>query len=131
MPLSQRIILFLGAGVTFLYFISGIRKNRLKINHSIFWIVFGLILLALACVPGALFWLSALLGFQSPSNLVYLIVIFLLVIKLFTTTVRLSRLSEQVTALAQSAAIDRLEREDEKKKARADTVDQKTGEEMR
>lgn len=121
MPLSQRIMLILGSVLTFLYFISGIRKNRLKINHSIFWIVFGLVLLVLACVPKALFWLSGILGFQSPSNLVYLIVIFLLVLKLFTTTVRLSRLSEQVTALTQAMAIAQLDREDQEKKAKEES----------
>lgn len=121
MPLSQRIMLILGSMLTFLYFISGIRKNRLKINHSIFWIVFGLILLALACAPKALFWLSGILGFQSPSNLVYLIVIFLLVLKLFTTTVRLSRLNEQVTALTQAMAIAQLDQEDQEKKAKEES----------
>lgn len=112
MPFTQRVLLILGALLTFLYFISGIRRNRMKINHSIFWIVFGLVLLVLAFVPGALFGLSRLLKFQSPSNLVYLIVIFLLMLKLFTTTLRLSRLSEQVTALTQAMAIRNLEEEE-------------------
>lgn len=121
MPSSQRIMLILGSILTFLYFISGIRKNRMKINHSIFWIVFGLVLLLLACVPNAFFWLSILLGFQSPSNLVYLIVIFLLVLKLFTTTLRLSRLNEQVTALTQAMAITQLEQEDKEKEVQEES----------
>lgn len=111
MPLSQRIILILGSFVTLQFFIRGIRKNRLKIDHSIFWVVFGLLLLVFACVPGVLIWFSDLIGFQSPSNLVYIIVVFLLVLKLFTTTVRLSRLSEQVTSLTQELAIYRLDAE--------------------
>lgn len=115
MPLSQRILLIAGSFLTLRYFIGGIRKNRLKIDHSIFWVVFGLALLVLACVPRAFFWLSAKLGFQSPSNLVYLIVMFLLVVKLFTTTVRLSKLSEQVTSLTQELALYRLETEKQQK----------------
>lgn len=120
MPISQRVVLILGALLTFIYFISGIRKNRMKINHSIFWIVFGLVLLLLAFVPGALFGLSKLLGFQSPSNLVYLIVIFLLMLKLFTTTLRLSRLSEQVAALTQEMAIRKLEEEESARQDKAE-----------
>lgn len=112
MPLSQRIILILGALITLQYFIRGIRKNRLKIDHSIFWTVFGLVLLLLACVPNVFFWISRVLGFQSPANMVYLVVVFLLVMKLFTTTVRLSRLSEQVASLTQELAIYRLEAEE-------------------
>lgn len=113
MPFSQRILLILGSFVTLQFFIRGIRKNRLKIDHSIFWTVFGLVLLVLACVPNVFFWISRVLGFQSPSNLVYIIVVFLLVLKLFTTTVRLSKLSEQVASLTQELAIYRLETEEQ------------------
>ena len=120
MPFSQRIVLILGCLVTLLYFVSGIRKNRLKINHSIFWMVFGLVLLLLACIPSALFRLSAALGFQSPSNLVYVVVIFLLVLKLFTTTARLSKLNEQVTTLTQMLAIHQLEAEENQRGAEED-----------
>ncbi len=105
MALSQRIFLIIGSLATLLYFVSNIRKGRLKINHAIFWVFFGVILLLLACVPSGFFWISRLLGFQAPANLVYLVVIFLLTIKLFTTTMRLSKLSEQVTALTQAIAI--------------------------
>lgn len=108
MPLSQRLFLILGSVATLLYFVSRIRKGKLKINHSIFWVVFGFALLILACIPGVVFRISAFLGFQSPSNLVYLIVIFLLVIKLFTMTMRISKLSEQVNALTQAVAIYQL-----------------------
>ena len=111
MALSQRIFLIIGSFATLLYFISSIRKSKLKINHSIFWVLFGIVLLLLACVPRGFFWISTLIGFQSPSNLIYLIVIFLLTVKLFTTTMRLSKLSEQVSALSQEIAITRLESE--------------------
>jgi len=94
------------------YFIRKIRRSKIKINHSIFWMVFGLILLSLAAIPESFFWISYLLGFQSPANLLYVLVIFLMVIKLFTTTMRLSKLSEQVEALAQELAIYQLDRQD-------------------
>lgn len=109
MPFSQRIFLILGSVMTLLYFVSRIRKSKIKINHSIFWVVFGFALLILALVPDSVFWISSLLGFQSPTNLIYLIVIFLLVVKLFTTTMRLSKLSEQVAALTQALAIYQLD----------------------
>lgn len=111
MPFIQRIFLILGSIATLVYFISKIRKSKLKINHSIFWVVFGLVLLLLALIPDGVFWISGVLGFQSPSNLIYLIVIFLLTVKLFTTTMRISKLNEQVTALTQALAIHQMEEE--------------------
>ena len=115
MPFVQRIFLITGALATLVYFIRKIRRSKIKINHSIFWMVFGLILLFLAAIPESLFWISYLLGFQSPVNLLYVLVIFLLVVKLFTTTMRLSKLSEQVEALAQELAIYQLDRQDAEK----------------
>jgi len=112
MPFVQRIFLITGALSTLVYFIRKIRRSKIKINHSIFWMVFGLILLSLAAIPESFFWISYLLGFQSPANLLYVLVIFLMVIKLFTTTMRLSKLSEQVEALAQELAIYQLDRQD-------------------
>lgn len=115
MPFVQRIFLVVGAFATLVYFIRKIRRSKIKINHSIFWMVFGLILLFLAAIPESLFWISYLLGFQSPVNLLYVLVIFLMVIKLFTTTMRLSKLSEQVEALTQELAIYQLDRQDAEK----------------
>lgn len=115
MPFVQRIFLITGALATLVYFIRKIRRSKIKINHSIFWMVFGLILLSLAAIPESFFWISYLLGFQSPANLLYVLVIFLLVVKLFTTTMRLSKLSEQVEALAQELAIYQLDRQDAEK----------------
>lgn len=117
MPFSQRIFLIIGSLATLIYFISNIRKSKLKINHSIFWAVFGIVLLLLALIPDGVFWVANLLGFQSPSNLIYLIVIFLLTVKLFTTTMRLSRLSEQVTALTQTLALEQMKAEKAKEES--------------
>lgn len=122
MPFIQRIFLILGSIATLVYFISKIRKRKLKINHSIFWVVFGLVLLLLALIPDGVFWISGVLGFQSPSNLIYLIVIFLLTVKLFTTTMRISKLSEQVTALTHALAIQQLKAEDAEKKTMDDST---------
>ena len=116
MPFIQRLFLIAGSLATLVYFIRKIRKSKLRINHSIFWMVFGLLLLYLAVVPESLFWVSYLLGFQSPVNLLYVLVIFSLVVKLFTTTMRLSKLSEQVESLAQELAIYQLDRQDAEEK---------------
>ena len=116
MPFVQRLFLIAGSLATLVYFIRKIRKSKLKINHSIFWMVFGLALLFFAVIPESLFWVSYLLGFQSAANLVYVVVIFSLVVKLFTTTMRLSKLSEQVESLAQELAIYQLDRQDAEEK---------------
>lgn len=111
MPLIQRFFLLLGSVATLAYFVSRIRKSKIKINHAIFWVVFGFVLMVLALVPGVVVRVSKALGFQSPANLVYLIIIFLLIVKLFVTTTRLSKMNEQIATLTQALALQQLETE--------------------
>lgn len=127
MSLSLRFLLLLGSAATLFYFTRSIRKSRLKINHAIFWIVFGLMLMVLAVIPEGIYWLSWLLGFQSPVNLVYVAVIFLLILKLFTTTVKLSRLSEQVAALTQEVALAKLDADQKAKDTNKELSEQVHG----
>ena len=49
--------------------------------------------------------LAALMGVMSAANLVFLIVIFLLIIKLFLMDQRISRLQRQMTETAQTVAM--------------------------
>ena len=111
MAIQFRLLLIAGSFFTFLFFLNNIKKSRLKISHSIFWIVFGLVLLALALVPEGIIQVSKLLGIQSPANLVYVVIIFMMIIKMFTNTLKMSKMSEQITALTQELAIYKLEAE--------------------
>ena len=105
MSLFLRLFLVAGSLGTLVFFVSKIRKSKLKINHSIFWIVFGFLIFFLACVPNSVFLISEWLGFHAPVNMVYLIIIFLLMIKQFTNTLRISKMNEQIAVLTQALAI--------------------------
>ena len=74
--------------------------------------------------PGIVSWIAHALGFISAVNMVFLVVIFILIVKLFFNTLQISALENKVDSLAQQIAIDRKIdndiREEEKK-------DNKTG----
>lgn len=59
--------------------------------------------------------ISEFLGFKSTVNMVYLIVIFVLIVKLFYNTIQISALENKVDSLAQQIAIDRKIDAEEKK----------------
>ncbi|MDR1183173.1 MAG: DUF2304 domain-containing protein [Coriobacteriales bacterium] len=105
MPLVLRVILFAGALLTFIYFIYQIRKKRLQIDYSLFWILFSIVLLVVALFPGIITYTSGFLGIESPANLVFLAVNFLLILRLFSVTLKLSRSNEQITQLVQRLAL--------------------------
>lgn len=108
MGIELRIFLLVGAILTLVYFLRQISKNRLQIDFAIFWSLFAGFLLLMGLFPRGVLWAAKLFGFESPANMVYLVVIFVLMVKLFTNTIKLSKLNRQVSDLAQHIAIREL-----------------------
>lgn len=106
MTLQMRLLLFVGAVGTLAYIMKKIRKNRLEIDYSIFWILFSGILVLVSIFPGIITWAAGLLGFISPANMVFLLIIFLLILKLFSMTIKLSVLENKIKLLTQHIAIE-------------------------
>lgn len=92
-----------------------IRQAKLKIEYTIFWVVFATLLVIMGIFPGLFYWISAVIGFQSPISMVFLMIIFVLIVKMFFMTIQISQLENKVDALAQQIAIDRKIDHDEKK----------------
>lgn len=111
--LILRCLLVLGSLVTAAFVLRRVRKAQVQIEDTIFWLGFSALLLLLSIFPRAAFWLSRALGFQSPINLVYLIIIFVLLVKQFFMTIRISQMDSKLRSLAQKVALneEKIERE--------------------
>lgn len=107
MPLGLRLFLIAGSLLTAVYVLSKIRKNRMSMETSIFWILFSLVLVLLGIFPDIAGWFAGLLGVQSTVNLVYLVIIFLLLVKVFIQDQREARLERQMARLVQTVALER------------------------
>lgn len=112
MTTGMRIFLIAGSVLSCAYVLRRIRKSKMKTEDSIFWIFFSAILVVLGVFPGIANWFAKLLGVQSTVNLVYLIVIFLLVIRVFMQDQKTAKTEAQLVHLTQTYAIDRKENED-------------------
>ena len=102
-----RILLFLGSVVVFTIISLCIRKRRIQLKDGIFWVAFGFLLILVSVFPVLAVWASSILGIQSPSNCVFLILIFLLGCHQFFLTIRISRLEIKNNQLVQNIAIYR------------------------
>ena len=78
-----RVCLVFGSLITATYILRRVRLAKVQIEDTIFWLLFSGILLILAIFPGIAYWAAYLLGFQSPINFVYIVIIFLLLAKQF------------------------------------------------
>ena len=107
MSTAMRLLLIVGSLLTALYVLQRVRKSRMRTEDSVFWLVFSLILVLMGLLPNLVTRLASAVGVMSAANLVFLIVIFLLIIKLFLMDQRISALQRQVTDTAQVVAIRR------------------------
>lgn len=105
MSIPLRIILLAGAVATFLFIFSKIRSNKMLISHTVFWSLFAIGLVVLGVFPGIAIWAAGLLGFESTANFVFLVMIFLLIVKLFTSTVKIAKLDHKMTELSEHIAL--------------------------
>ena len=116
MSQTFRILLFIAAFFAFFFMIHNIRKSKFVIGDSIFWFFFSLLLVLLAVYPEMAYYVTRQLGIQSASNLVYLIIIGLLVIRVFQMDLRISDLSAKLKSLVQNTAIHEAEIRENKTK---------------
>lgn len=86
-----------------------VRQRRLRERYAVFWMVLGLALLAVGMFPGATEEVAATLGFELPSNLVFLISIIILFALAVQAGVEIAGLQRDVRTLAEEVAILRLE----------------------
>ncbi|MDR2491905.1 MAG: DUF2304 domain-containing protein [Coriobacteriales bacterium] len=105
LPIALRALLILGAVGILVYFIAQIRARRLQIDYAVFWVLFSVLLVFFAALPDVLVMVSHLLGFASAANLVFVLVIFLLILRLFSVNRRLSRSEQRIEDLTQRLAL--------------------------
>jgi len=107
MSIILRVLLIVGALLLMAFMLKRIRQSKLKIEYTIFWIVFSGILVLMGIFPKVFYWISGLIGFQSPINMIYLVIIFVLIVKMFFMTIQISQLENKIDSLTQQVAIDR------------------------
>ena len=109
-----RVCLIVGSLITAVYVLRRVRHAKIQIEDTIFWLLFSGVLLILAIFPGIAYWASRLLGFQSPINFVYIVVIFLLLVKQFLLSIRISQLDSRLRILTEQVALNQEKQEREK-----------------
>lgn len=107
-----RLFLLFGALCSMGFMLRKIRKNKIKIDDSIFWIIFSAILVLLALFPSITEFAAVKMGVMSPVNLLYLIMHFIVIVLLFHHTVQISKLEEKIKELTQQLALEKKRNED-------------------
>lgn len=105
MPPIQRAAL-LAASICFLAFvILMVRKNRISMKYSLLWIVLGCAGILAAALPGWVFAISGLLGFEEPVNFLTVACIFYLMAVAFACVSIASGQSARIRGLIQDVSL--------------------------
>lgn len=105
MSMTLRVALILVSFLTCGWVLQNIRKSKVKIEDSVFWLLFSAFLLVISIFPQLVSWGAQITGVMSPSNFIFLAVIFILIVKVFRMSVRISQLENKIQSLVQTIAI--------------------------
>ena len=87
------------------FVIRQIRKNKIEIGESLFWIVMSIVLVIVSIIPQIPEFFARLLGIQSPSNFVFLVAIFFTMMKLFSQSIEVAKQKQKLKSLIENVAL--------------------------
>ena len=114
MTLVLRILLLIGALFAMGIVINSVRKSKIRISDSVYWVVSAGILILFALIPQLAYFFSGLFGFMSPANFVLMLVIVMILIRLFHQSCAISKLTYKVEQLSAELALRDKDARDEK-----------------
>lgn len=100
-----RIVLLFAAAFSALWIIYRIRKAKVRLEDTLFWIATAFILLILGLFPQVSYFAAQILGIQSPSNFIFFAMICLLFEKLLTMSIIHSQMEDKYVTMAAEMAL--------------------------
>ena len=85
----------------------------MEIEAALFWVIMALMLVVFAVFPSVADFCAGLLGIYATTNFLFLFMIFLLIVKLFSMTVHISQLESRQRELIQKMALEKRFKEEE------------------
>lgn len=109
MSTALRIILFISAIIVAVFMLRNVKRSKMRIEDTIFWVVLTGIVLILGIFPQIVGFFANVLGIASEQNFVFLFFIFVLLMNGYFTSRANSELETKVKELTQQIALDRLD----------------------
>ncbi|MBE5981770.1 MAG: DUF2304 domain-containing protein [Paenibacillaceae bacterium] len=109
MTFLLRCVLICVSLVLTVYVLGRIRHSKMRIEDSIFWVMFSMLLVVFSIFPKVADFISSLVGTYSTANFIFTLMIFILLTKVFFQSIKISQLERRVTELIQMLALDKEE----------------------
>lgn len=100
-----QLILITITAIFCLFILAVTRKKKLSYKYTLLWLLFGVVTLLCAIFPSIVTNLAGLLHIKEPTNALFLIYIFFMIILIFYISIALSKMNEKLTKIIQRSAI--------------------------
>lgn len=100
-----RIILVLASIVTCIYISRKLKKSQVAGYDMVFWLLFSGVLIVVSIFPQIVDWCSGIMGIYSSENMIFLIIIFALLIRVFLLSIKSSQLERKIVVLVEELAV--------------------------
>ena len=91
--------------VFFISIIILLRNRKIDLKYSLLWLLSAIVLIVATLFPQIIYFLSALIGIETPINLVLIFTGMFSVLIILSLTVIVSKLNKKITELVQSLAL--------------------------
>ena len=105
MNIRTQIFVIVIAVIALVLLVNMIRRRTLELRYALLWLVMGVGVLIFACFPGLTKYLAGLLGIGTPINMLFFAGFCFALAIIFSLTVALSRMANQVKTLTQEMAL--------------------------
>lgn len=112
MSIILRIMLIICSFFSFFLCVKKIKRSQLKVANSVTWMLGSILLILMSIFSNLVGWLSEKLGFVSPVNFVFLIMIAFLLIQTFIDNIHITELNEKIKELNHYIALEKNEKKE-------------------
>lgn len=105
MSATIRILLFTASVITCIYIARKLRKSQIQVMDTVFWIFVSIVFIVLSIFPNIATWFAEKLGFMATVNFIFLLIIFLLLIRCFLLSIRISQIDNKLDLLVEELAL--------------------------
>lgn len=105
MSIVLRIALIIITLIFILIILKAIKRKKLNITFSLFWIVIGGLLIVATIVPNLIETISKMIGFETPVNMLFCMAIFVAFYSIFNLTEIVSKEYKKNIALVQEVSL--------------------------
>lgn len=105
MSVALRILLLVGAVAMLLFVVKSIRKSRIQMKDALVWVLIAVLIAVFGIFPIIPMWIANLVGIESTANMVFLVFIAILLLCIFSLSLRVSMLEDRIITLTGEVAI--------------------------